>query len=95
MGFWVYILMCYKIKGRIIRRRKFTNFYVGQTNNFSERMKEHFSNVREKDTNTYTGKFDYVQPVWKTTCNTKKEAMRLEKEIKSLTNNEKWYLIKG
>jgi len=87
MAFWVYILMCHK-------NGKFTNFYVGQTNNFKARMEEHFDNVREGDTGTYTGRFDFVKPVWKTRVSTRSEALRKEREVKNLSHEEKWNLIK-
>ncbi len=87
MSYWVYILMCYK-------NRAFTNFYVGQTNDFKARIEEHFDNVRERNTDRYTGRFDFVKPVWKKKVNTRSEALKLEKDIKGLSHSEKWDLIK-
>jgi len=88
MPYWVYMLMCHK-------NGKFTNFYVGQTNNFSERMEEHFDNVRDGDTDTYTGRFDFVKPVWKKQCQSRGEALSMEKKVKAMDHSEKWDVIKG
>ncbi|NIO23047.1 MAG: GIY-YIG nuclease family protein [Candidatus Aenigmarchaeota archaeon] len=88
MPYWVYLLKCYK-------RRRFTNFYTGQTNDISARLSEHIENVIYRDTERYTGRFDYVRLAWKQKCRTRSEARRLEKEIKQLTQNEKWALVKG
>tara|TARA_Y100000310_G_C20390769_1_gene672634 strand:- start:24 stop:338 length:315 start_codon:yes stop_codon:yes gene_type:complete len=88
MSYWVYMLMCHK-------NGKFTNFYVGQTNDIEARMEEHFDNVRNGYTDSYTGRFDFVKLVWKWKVYTRLEALELERGIKDLDHSEKWDLIKG
>lgn len=70
-------------------------FYVGQTNDFSARMQEHYDNVRSRDTSTYTGRFDFVKPVWKKRVSTRSEALKLERHVKSLSHDQKRSLISG
>ncbi|MBS3176502.1 GIY-YIG nuclease family protein, partial [Candidatus Woesearchaeota archaeon] len=58
MAYYTYMLGCYK-KGK-----GFTNFYIGQTNNLYARVGEHIKNVESRNTNSYTGRFDYIRLVW-------------------------------
>ena len=87
MPYWVYILACYK--GRDMRC-----FYTGQTNNLRARLEEHNNNVRNGITDHFTGRFDFVRCLWSRKCETRNEAMSLERRIKELTPPEKWALIK-
>jgi len=48
-------------------------------------MEEHFDSVREGNTDTFVGRFDYVKPVWKKRVPTRADALRLESYLKSLT----------
>lgn len=80
--------MCYKYG-------KFTNFYVGQTNNIYERMQEHYAAVRDGDIDTYTGRFSFVKKVWSKLTYSREQALAIERKIKNMSHSEKWDLIKG
>ena len=82
MAFWVYILKCY-ING------EFRCFYVGQTGNITERMEYHYDAVRYHNIDKYTGRFDFVKLVWKKRVQTREDALRLERYLKSLSPNGK------
>lgn len=82
MVFYVYILACFK-------ERDFRCYYVGQTNNLQERMEEHFDNVREIATEHFTGRFNFVKPIWFIEVETRQDAIKLEKYLKSLTPPQK------
>ena len=82
MAYYVYILACY-IDGDL------RCFYTGQTNDLSARMEEHYGNVRSHDTDTYTGRFDRVELVWRAKVPTRDDALRLESYLKSLSHSEK------
>ena len=88
MAFWVYILECYK-------NGEFSCYYTGHTQDFHNRMGEHFRNVRNRNTTTIAGRFDAVKPVWKWRVDTREEAMRLKREIEVLTPNEQRDLMSG
>ena len=88
MPCWVYLLTCHK-------NGKFTNFYTGYTHNLRSRVGTHINNVRNKNTIRYTGRFDFVRLVWKRRCITKEEALQLEQDIKPLSQDIKWALVKG
>ena len=82
MPFYVYILACY-IRG------KFSCYYVGQTNNLYARTGEHFDNVEEHHTESFTGRFEFVKRIWYKQVPTRVDALRLEKYLKSLTPDRK------
>lgn len=86
MPFYVYILKCYKGCGS---KRVFSNYYVGQTNNITARMQEHYENVRNGDTDKYTGRFDWVELAWKKSVPSREDALRLESYLKDLNPVDK------
>ena len=87
--FYVYIL-----KG--IKRNNEVIYYCGYTSRTpSIRLREHIENVRNRNTNHYTGRLKYVRLVYYESYKSKAKAIRREKEIKKLGHNYKIGLIKG
>ena len=77
--FWVYILQSLRTN----------HYYIGQTNNLERRLKDH---ERGKDFSSRLGM--PWQLVFSKECQTRKEAMALEKYLKSLKSRvrlEKFY----
>jgi putative endonuclease len=70
MSYYVYILFA----------EKFDKFYIGQTNDISNRLKRH-NNGTEKATRPFIP-WDMV---WFTSKDTRSEAMILEKKLKNLS----------
>ena len=57
MNYWTYMLECFK-------RGQLKCYYTGQTNNLRRRVTQHIKNVRQKRTETFTGRFDFVSLIW-------------------------------
>lgn len=70
MLFYVYILYA----------EKFDKFYVGQTNNISDRLKRHNSGTEKA-----TKPFIPWKIFWVTSKETRSDAMNLEKKLKNLS----------
>ena len=56
-------------------------------------MQEHYDNVRDGNTDRYTGRFDFVKLVWKRSCSSRAEAMSKERYLKNLSHSEKRKII--
>jgi len=82
MGYCVYVLACFINK-------EFRCYYVGQTNDLSSRMAEHYNSIRGHDTNNFVGRFDYVKLIWYKKVPTRADAIRLESYLKELTPSGK------
>ena len=82
MGYCVYVLECY-IAG------SFSCYYVGQTNDLNSRMEEHYDSIREHNTDSFVGRFDYVKLIWHKIVPTREDAVRLESYLKSLSPSGK------
>mgnify|MGYP004748642133 CR=1 FL=1 len=74
MVYYVYILQS-QVDGR---------FYIGQTQDLSLRVEKH-----SKGYSTYTSKFRPWNLVWFTEVDTRKEAMKLEKQIKGWRSRQR------
>ena len=70
MAYYVYILYT----------AKFDKFYIGQTNDFSDRVKRHNSGYEKA-----TKPFIPWEMLWFTSKKTRSEAMELEKKLKNLS----------
>ncbi len=88
MGFWTYMLECFK-------DGESKGYYTGQTNNLRKRTAQHKKNAKRKKKKTYTGRFDAVKLVWAKKKKTRKSAERTEAFVKKFSRKKKRRLAKS
>jgi len=70
----------------ILYSNNFNKYYIGQTNNLEKRIKQHNEN---EEFNSFTKKYRPWILIYKESCESKSNALKLEKYLKSLKNKER------